>query len=246
MSHSDEIKQLITKSTRRLYKLKEQKAVFGLNTAPEISIEIEDIEAELERLQIIMKLLENMPTDVEQTFFEFAEKTENKFNRQKEAYLDKFDSLHQQLEAWKNVHNLLHNTHLSFAFCRTYIFKFSKPAQEIPFYAIEIHWRTCRQSLLQLEPWANYLGQLTSEMDETLVKTGQSEWLEESSNSRQRSKLWRLADEIDKALNGSNAIALPEHLSIFGDLVDKLLYGADKKLLDVVNQIKHLRRPSSV
>ena len=51
MSSQDDIKKLISKHRRRLQKLLEQKAEFGLNTPAEISIEIEDIQAEVEQLQ---------------------------------------------------------------------------------------------------------------------------------------------------------------------------------------------------
>lgn len=52
MPRSTDIKNLIIKHERHLQKLKEQKASFGLYAPPYILIEIEDIEAELNRLQI--------------------------------------------------------------------------------------------------------------------------------------------------------------------------------------------------
>jgi uncharacterized caspase-like protein len=51
MSRQDDIKTLISKHQRRLQKLLEQKAEFGLNTPAEILIEIEDIQAEIEQLE---------------------------------------------------------------------------------------------------------------------------------------------------------------------------------------------------
>lgn len=50
MSRRDDIKKLIAKNTRRLQKLNEKKASFGLDTPTHILIEIEDVEAELEKL----------------------------------------------------------------------------------------------------------------------------------------------------------------------------------------------------
>lgn len=47
----EDIKKLIAEHNRRLQKLKEKEARFGLNTPPEILTEIEDIEAELVELQ---------------------------------------------------------------------------------------------------------------------------------------------------------------------------------------------------
>ena len=51
MSRQDDIKQLITQNQRRLQIRNEQKAKFGINAPPEILIEIDDITAEIKRLQ---------------------------------------------------------------------------------------------------------------------------------------------------------------------------------------------------
>ncbi|MCP4356951.1 MAG: protein kinase, partial [Chloroflexi bacterium] len=51
MPYKDELRKLIAKNSRRLQVLKEKKALMGLNTAPEVVIEIEDIESEIERLE---------------------------------------------------------------------------------------------------------------------------------------------------------------------------------------------------
>jgi hypothetical protein len=51
MSEAANIKNLISKCTRRLQKLKEQQASFGLHTPPHILVEIEDTEAKLKELQ---------------------------------------------------------------------------------------------------------------------------------------------------------------------------------------------------
>jgi hypothetical protein len=51
LSRAD-IKKLIELDMRRLQKLKEQQALKGINTPPEVLIEIEDIEAKLEQLQV--------------------------------------------------------------------------------------------------------------------------------------------------------------------------------------------------
>lgn len=47
----DEIQDLINKNQRRLQKLKEKEAMLGVNTPPEILIEIEDIEEEIKSLR---------------------------------------------------------------------------------------------------------------------------------------------------------------------------------------------------
>ena len=51
MSPEDHIKKLITNYTRRVQKLREQQAIEGISIDPKILIEIEDIEAEIEKLQ---------------------------------------------------------------------------------------------------------------------------------------------------------------------------------------------------
>ncbi len=51
MSRQNDIKNQIQAHSRRLQILKEQKAKHGLSVEPKIIIEIEDIEAELEKLQ---------------------------------------------------------------------------------------------------------------------------------------------------------------------------------------------------
>jgi hypothetical protein len=58
MSEQDDINKLITKQSRRLQILKEQKAITGRNTDPSILIEIEDIEAELKELRSQLRALE--------------------------------------------------------------------------------------------------------------------------------------------------------------------------------------------
>ncbi len=51
MTRQNDIKNLIRSHSRRLQKLKEQQAAYGLETSPQILIEIEDIEVELKQLQ---------------------------------------------------------------------------------------------------------------------------------------------------------------------------------------------------
>ncbi len=58
MSRRDEIKKLITKHNRRLQILREQQALKGRTVAPEILIEIQDLEANIETLQAELKAIE--------------------------------------------------------------------------------------------------------------------------------------------------------------------------------------------
>lgn len=62
MARKDDLKQLIIRNERRLQKLKEQQASFGLHTPPHILIEIEDAEAELEKLQAELEALQQPHT----------------------------------------------------------------------------------------------------------------------------------------------------------------------------------------
>ncbi len=52
MSRKDEIQRLINHHSRRLQKLKEQQAIQGLNVHPQILMEIEDIQEEIQQLRI--------------------------------------------------------------------------------------------------------------------------------------------------------------------------------------------------
>ncbi len=63
MPRQDNLKKLIAKHSRRLQKLKEQQALKGLDTAPHILIEIEDIEAEIEKLQKELESLGDSSVD---------------------------------------------------------------------------------------------------------------------------------------------------------------------------------------
>ncbi|MBI1876779.1 MAG: hypothetical protein HYR94_00810 [Chloroflexi bacterium] len=55
-----DLKKLVQNHTRRLLKLREQQALLGLDTPPNVLIEMEDIEARLEELQ---RELEHLPDD---------------------------------------------------------------------------------------------------------------------------------------------------------------------------------------
>lgn len=60
MSQRDDLEKLIKEHNRRLQKLKEQEARYGYSVDPGILLEIEDIEAKLEKLQAELKMLEDV------------------------------------------------------------------------------------------------------------------------------------------------------------------------------------------
>lgn len=62
MSRKDDLRKLITGRQRRLQKLKEQQALQGLDTPPQIPIEIEDIENEIKQLQRELDLIKTDTT----------------------------------------------------------------------------------------------------------------------------------------------------------------------------------------
>lgn len=62
MTPKDGLKNLINVHSRRLQKLKEQKALYGLSIDPRVLIEIEDVEAEIKKLQTELKEFENKET----------------------------------------------------------------------------------------------------------------------------------------------------------------------------------------
>lgn len=80
MSRKDDIKKLIVSQKRRLQKRKEQQASFGLDVPPHILTEIEDIEAEIKKLQTELEALEDSGVDEEsqRALSELAEDTEPK------------------------------------------------------------------------------------------------------------------------------------------------------------------------
>ncbi len=51
MPTQSDLQKLISRKQRRLQKLKEQEAIYGINTPPEVLIQIEDLEEELKQLQ---------------------------------------------------------------------------------------------------------------------------------------------------------------------------------------------------
>ncbi|MCB0209262.1 MAG: phosphotransferase [Anaerolineae bacterium] len=67
MSNKAHLQKLITNHTRRLQKLKEQRALIGIRTDPAILIEIEDIETELEVLQEELAAIKDEPEPHDQS-----------------------------------------------------------------------------------------------------------------------------------------------------------------------------------
>lgn len=67
MSQKQDLQKLIINHHRRLQKLKEQKALTGRATDPEILIEIEDIETELEALEANLEILAGQSETAEAT-----------------------------------------------------------------------------------------------------------------------------------------------------------------------------------
>ena len=53
----EQLQKLITTLTRRLYKLQQQAAAYGLSAPPEIEMQIEDLEAEIAELKQKLKEL---------------------------------------------------------------------------------------------------------------------------------------------------------------------------------------------
>ncbi len=163
------------------------------------------------------------------------------FTQQIDAYLNRFNLLHAQLQEWKEVHNLLQDIQTSFAPCRSYIFTLSRlnaqpePAPsglERTLYEVEVEWRPCRRMLNRLEQTAAGIDTIGNPYD---PETGQGpKWFVVPEKA---------GTEIDKALFNDDPAVLAERLSVFGDQVDQFLYLADKALRDVVLEINRLPRP---
>jgi len=165
------------------------------------------------------------------------------FTHQVEAYLNKFNLLHERLEEWKEVHNVLQDLQVGFAPCSSYIFTLGRlegsaqpvqRQQERILYEVEVEWRPCRRCLHKLQQLATSIHAI-GEPYEPESGSGPDWFLMPK----------KAADGIDQALRDSNVAALVEQLSAFGDMVVQSLYLADKSLRDVVRQINRLPRPGS-
>jgi hypothetical protein len=166
--------------------------------------------------------------DVRQAFDEFI--------RQIEGYLNEFNLLQGHLEEWEKVRNLLQDLQISFAPCRNYTLALSKLAgataerqQERILYEVEVEWLPCKPILRELQELASSI-QMIGELHDL-----GPDWSH---------ALWKTKAEIDHALFYDDAVVLAEHLSAFGDQLDRSLYLADKALRDVVGKISRLPCPA--
>ena len=189
-----------------------------------------------ERVQELQdSILRASRPDVRDAFIEFT--------RQIEAYLNQFNLLQERLEEWKEVHNLLQDLQIDFAPCRSHIFtlgrlgdstRFTQRQQERILYEVEVEWRPCKRTLRKLQELAASI-QVIGEPYKPEYGSGPDWFLTP----------WEIKAKIDKALFDDDAAALAEHLSAFGDRIDRSLYLADKALRDVVGKINRLPRPGS-
>ena len=173
--------------------------------------------------------------DVQQDFIEFT--------HQVEAYLNEFNLLHRHLEEWKDVHHILQELQNGFAPCRSYIFEISRlkgstrsvqRQQQRILYEVEVEWRPCRRCLQKLEQLARNI-ETIGDPYSSASNCGPDWFITPQST----------AAGIGKALLDSDVAALTEHLSAFGDQVDRSLYLADQALRDVIRRINDLPRPGS-
>jgi AAA+ ATPase superfamily predicted ATPase len=75
MSRQDDLRRLIASHSRRLQKLREQEARFGINAPPELLIEIDDIENEIGNLEAEIRIISKTPDDVSLTIDNSQETT---------------------------------------------------------------------------------------------------------------------------------------------------------------------------
>jgi hypothetical protein len=180
-------------------------------------------------LQLQSEILAEAGDTVRSSFVELT--------HQVEAYLNKFDILHAQLEEWKEVHSLLQDLQNHFAPARGYIYALGRQTlspkeQEQMLYQVEVEWRPARRVLRRLE-----------ELAKSIVAIG------EPYDGAEKGPVWYLevkdeADKLDKALFDDNIVALLESISILGDLIDQQLYLADKSLRQVAMSIARIPRPA--
>jgi hypothetical protein len=258
MSDLDDIRREIVQHKRRLQILKERRAQKGIDIEPQILIEIEDIEKEIEKLQGELSKqqfpqTEDITVEVRQLLtklrlLKFGETILSdsneagrvafiKFKQQIEISLNEFNLLYKQLEEWKEVHNVLHQLQFTFAPCRGSTFSFIKLDSLTPLTQDEQEKILQQQELLlyQVEnEWLNF-NQLpvatlrgTTKRKRNIAKP--YNWFR---------SLEKKVDEINKTFLERNVDrrSLIGHLSDFGQYIDIFLYQADGSLRDVINEI---------
>ena len=160
-------------------------------------------------------------------------------SHQIEAYRIRFILLGEQLDEWLEIHGLLRDLQINFALCRSYTSPLSRFApsarlqRERMLTNIEVEWRQCRRTFRKLELLAS-----------SIRATGEPYELDTGSGPDWFLVIQSLAAKIDKALFAEDTMALPEHLSAFGDQIDQRLYLTDKALSNVLNKINRLSRPN--
>jgi hypothetical protein len=104
MSRQNDLKELIINCQRRLQKLKEQQALLGVHTPPHILIDIEDVEAEINTLQIQLndlgKETEATPQDTTSILNDSHKKAPKRAKRESQIFLS------YAREDWRKVEEL--------------------------------------------------------------------------------------------------------------------------------------------
>lgn len=178
------------------------------------------------------KISQEANADIRETFGKFA--------AQVQSYLDELHALHDQLDEWKEVHNLLQDLQNEFARCRGFVFILDNLEQTPDnrqrdkwLYEIEVEWRPCQRTLRNLQHLATGLRMIGIAYDEK-AHPG-PEWY---------IAVRQAALQISEVLNDHDIQRIANCLSAFADTVDTHLYLADKNLRDVVKRINQIPRPS--
>jgi hypothetical protein len=103
--------------------------------------------------------------------------------------------------------------------------------QEEMFYHFQFEWHSCKRSFDRLEIVVKEDVRIIAQPYDPNKSDSGPDWF---------LFLLGVTSKIDRALFDSNVTELGEHLSAFGDGVDKFLYSADKSLRKVVNEINQL------
>jgi len=157
--------------------------------------------------------------------------------RQAKIHQDGFDSLHRQLREWKQVHDALQKLQAAFGSCRGPISQFSKlkdssnlvELQQNLLSQLDGGWTACQSELGKLYVLA------------TDIKDIGAPYTPGSKDPDWYVLLQDTADKIGRALLNDNILALKDPLGEFGKNVDMMLFKADKKLCDVLDDMNWLR-----
>ena len=169
------------------------------------------------------------------------------FTSQVNIYLLQITQLHNELEEWKDLHNVLHKLNSSFATCRGYAISLSKIDSSIKenrlqivrlIFELEVNWKICRTIIgREIKVLANSI-EFIGDPYHAGKNTGPEWFLKLSVLSNSTDKIF--IDEVDWV----DLITLSNQLLTLDEVIEEWIYRADSHIKKIVRQITQLPRPS--